>query len=58
MAIKESNITLHTTFSRTDNELLKLIAKNKNTSVSKLCKEYILRCMKKDLKEVKKNGNE
>ena len=45
-----NNTVLNITFTRDDNELLKQIAINQNTSVSKLCKSYILKCMKKDLK--------
>ena len=50
---RTNNTVLNITFTRDDNELLKQIAKNQNTSVSKLCKSYILKCMKKDLKQLK-----
>ena len=55
MAIKTTNIAIHVVATRDDNELLKQIALSKKTSVSKLCKNYILNGMKKDLKEVMKN---
>lgn len=47
------NTVLNITFERELNETLKQLAKIKNTSVSKLCKEYILTGMKKDLKQYK-----
>ena len=53
MAIKTTNIAIHVVATRDDNETLKQLAKIKNTSVSKLCKEYILTGMKKDLKQYK-----
>ena len=51
--IKSSNISLRVVVSKELNETLKQLAKIKNTSVSKLCKEYILTGMKKDLKQLK-----
>lgn len=50
--IKDTNTRLQVVVSREENEQLKQIAKTKNTSVSKLCKEYILKAMKKDLKSL------
>lgn len=50
---KDNNTVLNITFERDNNEILKQIAKAKNTSVSKLCKGYILTGMKKDLKQLK-----
>ena len=50
--IKDTNTRLQVVISREENEQLKQIAKTKNTSVSKLCKEYILKAMKKDLKSL------
>ena len=51
--IKSDNLRLAIVISRELNETLKQLAKIKNTSVSKLCKEYILTGMKKDLKQYK-----
>ena len=51
--IKSSNISLRVVVSKELNETLKQLAKIKNTSISKLCKEYILTGMKKDLKQYK-----
>jgi hypothetical protein len=51
--IKSSNISLRVVISKELNETLKQLATIKNTSVSKLCKEYILTGMKKDLKQYK-----
>ncbi len=51
--IKASNISLRVVVTKELNETLKQLATIKNTSVSKLCKEYILTGMKKDLKQYK-----
>ena len=51
--IKDTNLKLQVTIAKDINETLKQLAKIKNTSVSKLCKEYILTGMKKDLKQYK-----
>ena len=51
--IKDTNLKLQVTIAKDINETLKQLAKIKNASVSKLCKEYILTGMKKDLKQYK-----
>ena len=51
--LKDTNMRLQVTISKDENETLKQLATIKNTSVSKLCKEYILTGMKKDLKQYK-----
>jgi hypothetical protein len=51
MAVKKSNIRVHVTLTRKDNEKLKKQAEKFGFSASKLAQIYILECLKKDTGE-------